>query len=361
MSDLHLGAGFFFEGKRNPLEDFHYDQELVDFLDYYSKGDYSSQEVELVINGDFLDFLAVPYVKYFDDVYWREDASLEKLKIILNAHQEVFEAIKKFLSQKNKKITYVIGNHDAELSMAVVKEHFLNHLGNPENLDLIDLEDYTYCPIKNVVIEHGHNEEMANSFTDESFIKDDDGKEYLIPPWGSYFVKRVVNRFKSERDHVNSVRPIKKFLINGLIYDTYFTTRFILATVYYYVMVRFIYYFKIRKGKFDLFTFIKNEFDLFLKTDNEKYQRLLDSEDFNIQIVGHTHHPELTQFPNGKTFINTGTWTHMYQLDFGRDKDVKMLTYAKIDSLKTDKKNQKLDVDLLVWTGPKNFPFYEFS
>ena len=41
----------------------------------------------------------------------------------------------------------------------------------------------------------------------------------------------------------------------------------------------------------------------------------------------------------------------MYQLDFGRDKDVKMLTYAKIDSLKTDKKTQKLDVDLLVWTG----------
>ena len=78
-------------------------------------------------------------------------------------------------------------------------------------MDLIDLEDYTYCPIKNVVIEHGHNEEMANSFTDESFIKDDDGKEYLIPPWGSYFVKRVVNRFKSERDHVNSVRPIKSF------------------------------------------------------------------------------------------------------------------------------------------------------
>ena len=76
-------------------------------------------------------------------------------------------------------------------------------------------------------------------------LKDlDDGKEYLIPPWGSYFVKRVVNRFKSERDHVNSVRPIKNFLINGLIYDTYFTTRFILATIYYYVMVRFIYYFK---------------------------------------------------------------------------------------------------------------------
>ena len=173
MSDLHLGAGFFFEGKGIPLEDFHYDQELVDFLDYYSKGDYSSQEVELLLMGTFLDFLAVPYVKYFDDVYWREDASLEKLKIILNAHQEVFEAIKKFLSQKNKKITYVIGNHDAELSMEDCKRAFSQSSRKSRKFGLIDLEDYTYCPIKNVVIEHGHNEEIANSIDVESFIKDE--------------------------------------------------------------------------------------------------------------------------------------------------------------------------------------------
>ena len=226
---------------------------------------------------------------------------------------------------------------------------------------LIDLSKSSYSPVQKVVIEHGHNEEIANSIDVESFIKDEKEREYLIPPWGSYFVTRVVNRFKSERDHVNGVRPIKKFLINGLIYDTYFTLRFILATVYYYMMVRFIYYFKVRKGSFDFFSFFKNEFDLFLKTENEKYERLLNSEDFNIQVVGHTHHPELTQFPNGKTYINTGTWTHMYQLDFGREKESKMLTYAKIDCLKTDKNNQKIDVDLLVWTGPKKFPFYEFS
>ena len=119
-------------GKRNPLEDFHYDQELVDYLDYYSKGEYSSRDVELIINGDFLDFLAVPYVKYFDDVYWREDASLEKLKIILEAHSEVFDAIKKFLTFKNKKVTYIIGNHDAELSMEVVRKYFLEYMENPK-------------------------------------------------------------------------------------------------------------------------------------------------------------------------------------------------------------------------------------
>ena len=59
ISDLHLSAGKMIKGKRNLLEDFHYDNELVDFLNYYSMGDYKDIPVELVINGDFFDFLAV--------------------------------------------------------------------------------------------------------------------------------------------------------------------------------------------------------------------------------------------------------------------------------------------------------------
>jgi len=83
ISDLHLGAGKMIKGKRNLLEDFHYDNELVDFLNYYSSGDYQDIEVELVINGDFFDFLAVPYVEFYDDEFWSEKASLAKLKMIL--------------------------------------------------------------------------------------------------------------------------------------------------------------------------------------------------------------------------------------------------------------------------------------
>ena len=79
ISDIHLGAGEIVNGKRNLLEDFHYDKELIEFLDYYSRGFYSEKEVELIINGDFLDFLAVPFVEFFDDEFWSEEAALEKL------------------------------------------------------------------------------------------------------------------------------------------------------------------------------------------------------------------------------------------------------------------------------------------
>ena len=103
----------FFQGQVNNLEDFNFDQELVQFFQYYSSGDYKGQEVEVIINGDFIDFLAVPYVSYFDDKFWSAKASVEKLKIVIDAHLEVFNEMKRFIGQENKKITYIIGNHDA--------------------------------------------------------------------------------------------------------------------------------------------------------------------------------------------------------------------------------------------------------
>jgi hypothetical protein len=104
ISDLHLSAGKMIKGKRNFLEDFHYDNELIDFLKYYCTGDYGNVPVELVINGDFLDFLAVPYVEYYDDEFWSEKAAMEKLKLIMLAHKGVLDAMKFFLSKQDNRV-----------------------------------------------------------------------------------------------------------------------------------------------------------------------------------------------------------------------------------------------------------------
>ena len=56
ISDIHLGAGVVVEGKRNPLEDFHHDKEMVGFIEYYFSGEYLNRDVELIINGDLFDF-----------------------------------------------------------------------------------------------------------------------------------------------------------------------------------------------------------------------------------------------------------------------------------------------------------------
>ena len=60
ISDLHLGKGKVLEnGGLNSLEEFYYSEKLVEFIHYYSSGIYRDYEVELIINGDFLNFLQV--------------------------------------------------------------------------------------------------------------------------------------------------------------------------------------------------------------------------------------------------------------------------------------------------------------
>src|SRR6202023_3223394 len=60
ISDFHLSRGKWLKnGRQNPLEDFHQDEKFCEFLEYYSTKDYQDTEVELIVNGDFFDPLAI--------------------------------------------------------------------------------------------------------------------------------------------------------------------------------------------------------------------------------------------------------------------------------------------------------------
>lgn len=360
ISDLHLGAGYFYQGHVNNLEDFNNDQELVQFFEYYSSGGFKNQEVEVVINGDFIDFLAVPYVSYFDDKFWSDSASIEKLNIVLKAHEEVFLAIKKFINIDRKKVTYIIGNHDAELQMTKVGDHLKAFFDGNESFKLINFSVDEYRPFEGVVIKHGHTYDIPNDITvNENFFKLQDGSECFIPPWGSYYVARVINRFKIERRHVASVRPIKKFIINGLIYDFYFTIRFILANLVYYFMVRFIYLFKTKKSLSAFFELMLSELKLndgevsvsefFMKNAKEE-----------VLVTGHSHKPEYRQLFGNKVYINTGTWTDMHHLDFASSNLESTMTYALIEEVSHEDGNNNIESNLQAWKGVNNKPFVDF-
>jgi UDP-2,3-diacylglucosamine pyrophosphatase LpxH len=362
ISDIHLGAGYTVNGKRNYLEDFHYDKELVDFLNYHCTGDYANREVELIINGDLFDLLAVPFVPFFDDEFWSEEASLQKLKIILDAHPEVMEAMRKFVSIKKKKIVYIIGNHDAELIFDSLRDLVLNSFPEKDrdNFLIKKNESGAYEPLSNVVIKHGHEYEIAHNFdAEESIIEDEDGKKYFLPPWGSYYVTRVVNKYKEERDHINAVRPIKKFIINSLIYDTFFILRFCFATTFYFIMVRTISVLKEKRSFRKMIINCLNELELFQDYETLTQEYFQENPNVKALIVGHTHDPIIRSNSTGSTFINTGTWTNMYHLDFGKRNEGDLLTYAQIDV--QDEEKEEYDVALNVWKGTGHLPYSEFS
>jgi hypothetical protein len=87
ISDCHLSGGRIFEGALNPHEDFHFDEEMCAMFRHFSTGLYGEGpegpvEVELFINGDYFDFLNVPYQGEFEDVI-TEDMSVFKAEAII--------------------------------------------------------------------------------------------------------------------------------------------------------------------------------------------------------------------------------------------------------------------------------------
>jgi len=366
ISDLHLGAGVIYQNRRNPLEDFHSDNELVAFLHYYSSGEYQNKEIELIINGDFLDLLTVPYVKYFDDEYWSEKASLEKLDIIIKAHPEVFAALQSFISSKNKKIVYIIGNHDAELIFESLKVRFLYEFNEQSRKKFLISNELTeYNPAPGIYIQHGHEYEIAHQYdAHDSIVESSKGEKYFVPSWGSYYVTHVINKYKRERDQVNCVRPVKNFLIHGLIFDTFFTLRFMIANIYYFSMVRFLYFYRQKQGWKKFLEMSISELTLFQDYESLTREFFKDRPKAKVLIVGHTHEPTFREFSDGTVFINTGTWTRMVNLDLKHDSSSIQLTFAKIQILKSDYTLQEFDkevqVDLNCWAPQTSLPYQEF-
>lgn len=365
ISDLHLSAGKMFKGKRNLLEDFHYDNELIDFLNYYCSGDYEQVEVELVINGDFLDFLAVPYVEFYDDEFWSETAALAKLKMIMKAHMGVLDALKNFIATPNKRIVYIIGNHDAEFVFDSLKEKFLSYFGEHRKNFILSNAISTHIPTKGVCIQHGHQYERAHQFDQENAIVETlNGEKYFIPPWGSYYVTNVINKYKQERSFINAVRPIKHFMIHGILFDTFFTVRFMLSNFYYFVMVRFWHFYMVKRSLKEVLGDLLRELELFQDYESLTRQFFEKNQESRVLIVGHTHNPTLRIFNDGTIFINTGTWTRMVNLDLGQWSNGNALTYAKVIVKKLDYELEDFDkyveVDLKYWMGINNLPYSEY-
>jgi len=366
ISDLHLGAGDEVNGRMNPLEDFASDKELVDFLNYYSSGEYLSRDIELIINGDFFDLLAVPFVKHFDEDFWSEKVALEKLNMILAAHPEVMEALVKFVATKNKTLTYIIGNHDAELLFDSLKERILSFFTDDIKSKVTLANDLNlYEPVPGVFIQHGHEYESAHHFDEKtSIVENEKGEKYFIPPWGSYYVTHVINKYKQERDHINAVRPVKTYILHALIFDTFFALRFIIANGYFYFMVRFLKYYRLKLGWKVLMEDILKELTLFQDYEDLTRHFFEVNENAKVLIVGHTHEPKFREFSDGTKFINTGTWTRMVNLDLSHDMNGIPLTYAKIEVYETDFApedfTEAVHVRLNKWMPKSDLPYEEF-
>lgn len=324
LSDLHLGKGQFLpQGSLNTLEEFFYDQKFSEFLDYYSTGENLHADVELVINGDFLNILQTDYKGHFTTVN-TESIDLVKVKSIIDGHPVVFEALRRFVSRPQKRITYVVGNHDQGMLWQKTRELLDETVGAR-----INFKNIVYF-FDGIHIEHGHQHEAANRIDPKKFfIKQDLPEPVLNLPWASYFFVEYILKLKQKIPHVDKVRPFSALIRWGIINETFFTIKAIYGLIKHFLTSH------LKRRKNRTFTF-KQILSIFqggavFPDLEDAAQKIMKDERVHTVIFGHTHVYMYRQWGQDKEYLNTGTWTEVTGLDISSLGKITKLTYALVE------------------------------
>jgi UDP-2,3-diacylglucosamine pyrophosphatase LpxH len=324
ISDLHLGRGRTLpDGTTNSLEEFYYDEKLIEFLNYYRSGEYKDYEVELIINGDFLNFLQVDYRGHFLTVI-TESVSMEKAREIVGGHVEVFKALRDFANTEGRIVTYVVGNHDQCMLWPGTRA-YLNEVMQTS----VRFKNLVYF-FDGVHIEHGHMHEAANRLDPKKFfLKKNLPEPILNLPFGSHFFVDFVLKIKFIHPAVDKVRPFKRMIRWALFNETLFTIKSMFSLARYFLTAIFV---KDPRRQFPIKRILRVLLESAVFPDlSESARRILLDERVHIVIFGHTHVYQYRQFGGHKEYFNTGTWTELTSLDIPSLGKITKLTYVLLE------------------------------
>lgn len=324
VSDFHLGFGLHdADGERNLLEDFFCDLQFVELLQYYSKGDYAKAEVELVLNGDFLNHLhAHPDEPFADSL--SERVSLERTEKIIAGHSAVFAALKEFLAASNHTMIYLMGNHDLGVAWPKVQQLLKDQIGNKLR---IELDPYQTDGIH---IEHGNRFSSDSRLdTEDLFVTRGQPEPVLKMPWGCFFVIHFINRIRRERPYVGRIYPFNLYLRWALFHDTRFALRTIYQMLAYFLKMNFI---RDPRRNFRLRDTwkIAGSYQFPERLDREAKKILMEHKEIKVVLLAHTHQALYRQFALGKEYLNSGTWDELISLDVASMGKSHRLTFVEV-------------------------------
>lgn len=324
ISNLHLGKGRFLEsGGLNSLEEFYYGDKLVEFLNYYSTGIYKDHEVELILNGDFLNFLQVDYKGHFLTVI-TESISLEILKKIIKGHQKVFDAMSAFAAKPHKSVTYIIGNHDQSMLWPSCRLYLNQVIGAP-----IRFKNIIYF-FDGFHIEHGHMHEAANKFDPKKFfLKKNLAEPILNLPFGSHFYVELVLSIKKKFPFIDKIRPFSKMINWILFHETKLFLKSFFSALIFVIKILFV---KDRRRQWSLKNTLKIIFQSAVYPDLVgSAKKILKNDRVHTVIFGHSHIYQYRQWRSEKEYFSVGTWTELTSLDIVSLGKISKLTYVLID------------------------------
>jgi UDP-2,3-diacylglucosamine pyrophosphatase LpxH len=326
VSDFHLGKGrYFADGTQNILEDFIYDREFAEFLNYHRSGQFADAEVELVLNGDILNLLQMDTWGVYTHMV-TERSVVRAVEKIVAGHPEFFQALRRFAATPGHTVTYVVGNHDMGMLWSGPRKVFQDAVGAPVNFcDVAYQADGVY-------IEHGQQyERFAMADMKRPFITRGLPEPVLNLPWGSLFVAIVLPYVKQGKPHVDKVRPFSAFIRHVLIHDLWWgikTALMIAKFVFDTVLIRRRY--QIQQGVRATMGLLK-EITLYPSYDKIAFKILEENDEIHTVIFGHTHILRYRRWREGKEYFNEGTWNDTTNLDLDDYGRAIRLTYAFIE------------------------------
>ncbi|MFZ9594591.1 MAG: hypothetical protein ACO3A2_00750 [Bdellovibrionia bacterium] len=349
VSDFHLGKGrYFADGTRNILEDFVYDREFAEFLDFYSSGEFAHAQVEVILNGDILNLLQMDTYGIHTHLM-TEKSVVRAVEKIIVGHPEFFEGLKRFAQVPGHSISYVVGNHDVGMLWPGPRQCFSRAVN--ATVTFYD-EFYRFDGIH---VEHGQQyERFVQTDMERPFLTRGLPEPVLNLPWGSLFVAVLLPRIKQQRPHVDKVRPSSIFFRWVMIHDFFWGIKIMFwIAQFIFDTLLFRRRFQIHQGVAATFGILK-EITLDADYDQVAFKILENHESIHTVIFGHTHLVRYRQWREGKEYFNTGTWnefTHLDLDDYGRHV---RLTYAFIEQIPSDQlsaDSAKPQVRLKQWQG----------
>jgi UDP-2,3-diacylglucosamine pyrophosphatase LpxH len=230
ISDLHLGGepssdrsvGFQMCPPRAR-------RRLARFIDWVAKAPAPKNEndpiTELVINGDFLDFLAEQPFKPFTPGQAAVDKLHQAISNIdsdISQEERVFEALHR-LVDRGHNLTILIGNHDVELSLPPVRRALQDKItqGKPARIEfLYDGEAYV---VGDLIIEHGNRYDGWNLVSQgqlrayrAALSRSEQTVNFVAPP-GSFLVTNVMNTLKERYRFIDLLKPENEAVLPILI------------------------------------------------------------------------------------------------------------------------------------------------
>jgi UDP-2,3-diacylglucosamine pyrophosphatase LpxH len=210
VSDLHLGgpAGFQIFNSGAELT------RLIEHLRIVSP----EKKIALLINGDFVDFLAELPSLHFDPA--GAIGKLDRIATKDPSFTSIFTALKKFANTKNRRLIVNLGNHDLELALPWVRTRLLEILsgGNEAAIGRItcSFEGTGFsCRVGTapVLCVHGNEVDTWNVADYETIRRF--GREVIqgrpidswIPNAGSRLVIEVMNDLKRKYPFVDLLKP----------------------------------------------------------------------------------------------------------------------------------------------------------